>query len=166
MSTAKTDWQPESEDLALAKDMVKSILGDWDWISWNELLAFDVVLSVRMAPVGGGDLQTVDSVLRVVGQEDAERLLRRIYPNIKSGLCIITEILSGYDAILLGNITPPSTSEGESEKASPIVIYMNFNSEGEVHVMTIAAIDLQPLADQIRCAVTDPKPRYALLSQT
>ena len=99
MATMKADWQPESEDLALAKDMVKSILGDWDWISWNELLAFDVVLSLRMAPVWGDDLQTVDGVVRVVGREDAERLLRRIYPNIKSGLCIITEILSGYDAI-------------------------------------------------------------------
>jgi hypothetical protein len=105
MSTAKIDWQPESEDLALAKDMVKSILGDWDWISWSELLASDVVLSLSLAPVGGDDLQTVDGVLRVVGREDAERLLRRIYPNIKSGLCIITEILSGYDAVLLGNIT-------------------------------------------------------------
>jgi hypothetical protein len=166
MSTVKIDWQPESEDLARAKDMVKSILGDWDWISWNELLALDVVLSVRMAPVGGNDQQTVDSVLQIVGREDAERLLRRIYPGIKNGLCIITEILSGYDAVLLGNITPPSTKEGESEKASPIVIYMEFNSEGEIRVMTIAAIDLQPLADQIRCAVTDPKPWYALLSQT
>jgi hypothetical protein len=29
---------------------------------------------------------------------------------------------------------------------------MDFNSESEIHVMTIAAIDLQPLADQIRCA--------------
>lgn len=152
MSTAKIDWQPESEDLALAKDMVKSILGDWDWISWNELLAFDVVLSLRLAPVGDDDLQTADGVLRVVGREDAERLLRRIYPNIKSGLCIITEILSGYGAVLLGNITPPSTKEGESEKASPIAIYMDFNSEGEIHVMTIAAIDLQLLADQSRCA--------------
>ena len=52
-----------------------------------------------MEPVWGDDLQTVDGVVRVVGREDAERLLRRIYPNIKSGLCIITEILSGYDAI-------------------------------------------------------------------
>jgi hypothetical protein len=91
-------------------------------------------------------------VLRVEGREGAERLLRRIYPSIKSGLCIITEILSGYDAILLGNITPPSTKEGESEKASPVIIYMDFNSEGEIRIMTIAAIDLQPLADQIRCA--------------
>jgi hypothetical protein len=152
MPTVEIDWQPESEDLALAKDMVKSILRDWDWISWNELLSFDVVLSLRMAPVGGDDPQTVDGVLRAVGREDAERLLKRIYPNIKSGLCVITEILSGYDAVLLGNITPPSTKEGESEKASPIVIYMDFNSEGEIHVMTIATIDLQPLADQIRCA--------------
>ena len=152
MSTVKIDWQPESEDLARAKDMVRSILGDWDWIPWDELLAFDVVLSVRMSPVGGDDLQTVDGVLRVEGREDAERLLRRIYPSIKSGLCIITEILSGYDAILLGNITPPSTKEGESGKASPIIIYMDFNSEGEIRIMTIAAIDLQPLADQIRCA--------------
>ena len=152
MSTEQIDWQPESEDLALAKDMVKNILRDWDWISWNELLAFDVVLSLRMGPVMGNDLQTVDGVLRVVGREDAERLLRRVYPNIKSGLCVITEILSGYDAVLLGNITPPSTKEGESDKALPIVIYMDFNSEGEIRVMTIAAIDLRPIADQIRRA--------------
>ena len=112
--------------------MVRSILGDWDWIPWNELLAFDVVLSLRMSPVWGDDLQTVDGVVRVEGREDAERLLRRIYPNIKSGLCIITEILSGYDAILLGSITRPSTKEGECEKASPIIIYMDFNSEGEI----------------------------------
>jgi hypothetical protein len=78
MSTVKIDWQLESDDLALAKDMVKSILGDWDWISWNELLAFDVVLSLRMTPVWGDDPQTVDGVLRVVGREDAERLLGRI----------------------------------------------------------------------------------------
>ena len=87
--------------------MVKTILRDWDWISWNELLADDVVLSLRMAPVVGDDLQTVDGVLRVVGRDEAERLLKRIYPGIKSGLCIITEILSGYDAVLLGNITLP-----------------------------------------------------------
>jgi hypothetical protein len=152
MSTEQIDWQPESEDLALAKDMVKNILRDWDWISWNELLAFDVVLSLRMGPVVGDDLQTVDGALRVVGREDAERLLGRIYPNIKSGLCVITEILSGYDAVLLGNITPPSTKEGGSEKALPIVIYMDFNAEGEIRVMTIAVMELQPLADQIRRA--------------
>ena len=119
MSTVKTDWQPESEDLARAKDMVRSILGDWDWISWDELLAFDVVLSLRMAPVGGDDLQTVDGVLRVVGREDAERLLRRIYPGIKSGLCIITEILSGYDAILLGSITRRRRRKASARKRRP-----------------------------------------------
>ena len=152
MSTEQIDWQPESEDLALAKEMVKNILRDWDWISWNELLAFDVVLSLRIGPVAGDDVQTGDGVLRVAGREDAERLLRRVYPNIKSGLCVTTEILSGYDAVLLGNITPPSTKEGESEKALPIAIYMDFNSESEIRVMTIAAIDLRPIADQIRRA--------------
>ena len=152
MSTTDTGWQPEAEDLARARDMVQNILRDWDWISWNELLAYDVVLSLRMASVAIDDVQAVDGNLQVAGREDAIRVLRNVYGTIKGGLSVTAEILSGYDVALLGILTLPSTKEGVSGKALPIVIYMAFNSEGEIRVMTIAAIDLRPLTDQIRSA--------------
>jgi hypothetical protein len=152
MSTTDIAWQPEAEDLARARDMVRNILRDWDWISWDQLLAYDVVLSLRMAPAAIDDLQAVDGQLQVVGREDATRVLRSVYGNIKSGLSVTTEILSGYDAVLLGTMTPPSSIEGISAKAAPIVIYLEFNSEGEIRVMTIAVIDLRPLTDKIRTA--------------
>jgi hypothetical protein len=152
MSTTNTDWQPGAEDLARARKMIQNILQDWDWIPWDELLAYDVVLSVRMASIGIDALRAVDGNLQIVGREDAKRILGSIYGNIKSGLTVIAEILSGYDVALLGNLTLPSTEEGVSSEASPIVIYMEFTSEGEIRVMTIAVIDLQPLADEIRHA--------------
>jgi hypothetical protein len=152
MSTTNTAWQPEAEDLARARKMIQNILQDWDWIPWDELLAYDVVLSVRMASIGIDDLRAVDGNLQVVGREDAKRVLGSIYGNIKSGLSVTAEILSGYDVALLGNLTLPSTKEGVSGKASPIAIYMEFTSEGEIQAMTIAVIDLQPLADKIRNA--------------
>jgi len=61
---------------------------------------------------------------------------------------------SGLRAVarICGNLTLPSTKEGVSGKSSPIVIYMEFTSEGEIQAITIAVIDLQPLADEIRNA--------------
>src|SRR5271170_7767443 len=152
MSTTNTAWQPEAEDLARARKIIQNILQDWDWIPWDELLAYDVALSVRMASIGIDALRAVDGNLQVVGREEAKRVLRSIYGNIKSGLSVTAEILSGYDVALLGNLTLPSTKEGVSGKASPIAIYMEFTSEGEIQAMTIAVIDLQPLADEIRNA--------------
>jgi hypothetical protein len=152
MSTTNTAWQPEAEDLARGREMIQNILQDWDFIPWDELLAYDVVLSVRMAPIGIDALRAVDGNLQVVGREDAKRVLGNIYGDIKSGLSVTAEFLSGYDVALLGNLTLPSTKEGVCGKASPIVIYMEFTSEGEIQAMTIAVIDLQPLADEIRNA--------------
>ena len=152
MSTTNTAWQPGTEDLARATKMIQYILQDWDWIPWDELLAYNVVLSVRMASIGIEALQAVNGSLEVVGREDAKRVLTRIYGNIKSGLSVTAEILSGYDVTLIGNLTLPSTKEGVSGKSSPIVIYMEFTSEGEIQAMTIAIVDLQPLADEIRNA--------------
>ncbi len=150
MSTADIARQLEAEDLARAKELTESILQNWDFITWNELLADDIVLSLRMASVGidrVGDLNTADGNLRVSGREDAKRVLRSIYGDIKRGLSVTSEILSGYDVALLGNF-----ALGVPAKSWPIVIYMRFNYEGEVSAMTVAAVDLQPLIDAIRTA--------------
>ena len=155
MSTTDSDRQLEIENLAWAKDMTQSILRHWDFISWNELLDDDVVLSLRLASVGTdrfGDLNTAGGDLQVVGREDAKRVLKSIYTDLRRGLYITTEILSGYDVTLLGDLTCESTKEGAAANSWPIVIHMEFNSERRIRVMAIAVVDLQPLIDAIRNA--------------
>lgn len=150
MSTTDIARQLEAEDLARARELTQSILQNWDFITWNELLADDVVLSLRMASVGIdriGDLDAAGGNLQVSGREDAKRVLKSIYGDIKRGLCVTSEILSGYDVALLGNF-----ALGVPVKSWPLVIYMGFNDDGEISTMTIAAVDLQPLTDAIRSA--------------
>ena len=145
MSTADISRQLEAEDLARAKELTQSILQNWDWTTWNELLADDVVLSLRMASIGIasiGDLNATDGNLQVMGREDAKHVLKSIYADIKRGFCVTTEFLSGYDVALLGNM-----AFGVPEKLWPMVIYMGFNDDGQIRVMTIAAADLHPLID-------------------
>ena len=152
MSTVKVDWQPESEDLARAKDMVRrsSEIGTGSrGMNCSPLMSFfpsacrrsgrrPTSCRRRVAGRGSGKRRALTQAHLSQYQERPLHHYRRSSADT--------------DAILLGNITPPSTKEGESGKASPIIIYMDFNSEGEISIMTIAAIDLQPLADQIRCA--------------
>jgi len=155
MATTDTAQRLEAEDLARAKDMAQSILQDWDLITWNELLADDVTLTLRMGSIGVdrvGDLAAVGGNLQVQGREDAKRVLKTIYGAIKSGLLVTTEIVSGYDVALLGNMALASTKERAPGRSFPIVIYMKFNSDGEINDMTISVIDLQPLTEAIRNA--------------
>ena len=150
MSTTDIVRQIEAENLARAKELTQSILENWDFATWNELLADDVVLNLRIASAGIdriGDLNAAGGNLQVAGREDAKRVLKSIYGDIKRGLCVTTEILSGYDVVLLGNM-----ALGVPAKSWPIVIYMKFNDDGAIRVMTIAAADLQPLTDAIRKA--------------
>jgi hypothetical protein len=155
MATIGTDQRLEAEDLARAKDMAQSILQDWDLITWNELLADDVTLTLRMGAIGVdrvGDVAAVGGNLEVQGREEVKRILKSIYGVIKSGLLVTTEIVSGYDVALLGNMALASSKEGAPGKSFPIVIYMKFNSDGEIDDMTISVVDLQPLTEAIRSA--------------
>jgi len=148
MSTMDIAQQIEAENLARARELTQSILQNWDFITWNELLADDVVLSLRMASVGIdriSDLNAAHGNLQVSGREDVKRVLKSIYGDIKRGLCVTSEILSGYDVVLLGGL-----ALGVPAKSWPIVIYMGFNYDGKISAMTIAAVDLQPLTDAIR----------------
>jgi len=145
----------EAEDLARAKDLTQSILQNWDFITWDELLADDVVFSMRMATVGidrVGDFEAIGGNLRVVGRDDVRRLLKTIYSDIKRDLRVTTEFLSGYDVVLLGKMALPFFKKGLSAKTWPVAIYMSFDDDGKIRVMTISVIDLKPLADAIRIA--------------
>ena len=143
MSTADVGRQLEAEDLARAKELTEGILRNWDFITWNELLADDVVFSLRMALVGIdriSDLDTAGGNLQVT-VEEMQAGLESIYGDIKRGLWT-SEIFSGYDMALLGNFAP-----GFPAKSWPIAIYMGFNDDSEISVMSIVAVDPQPLTD-------------------
>ena len=151
----KYQRQLTAEHLARAKTMIRHILRDWDLITWNDLLANDVVLSIKMGSIDidrRGDFAAIGGNMQVCGCEDAKRILKEIYGDIKRGLCVTSEIVSGFDVALLGNFTLESTKEGADPGSWPIVIYMKFNANGKITVMTIALIDLQPLTDAVRSA--------------
>jgi hypothetical protein len=155
MSISDTAWRMENDDLARAKDLVQIILQDWDFLSWNELLAYDVVLSLKLGAVDFGridDLGGVSGNLLVSGREDAKRVLKSVYRDLKSRTSITTQVVSGYDVALLGNLVIPTTKENEDDRSLPIALYMAFNPEGEIKKLTIAAVDLHPLTDAVRVA--------------
>jgi hypothetical protein len=139
--------------LTHAKRMVETILEGWDLLTWNELLADDIVLSVRLGMADSnrtGDLRGFAGDFQVTGQQAAKRVLKGIYGDLRKGLFVTTELISGYDAILLGNL---SVQKPDVDIESlPVVIYMAFNSEGKIRKMTIAVVDLQALTDAIRKA--------------
>jgi hypothetical protein len=132
-------------NLTHAKRMVETTLEGWDLLSWNELLADDVILSVKV-----GEFSGLRADLQVTGQGEAKRVLKNIYGDLRKGLFVTTELISGSDAILLGNwsVRKPDIDV----ESVPVVIYMAFNAKGRIRKMTIASVDLHPLIDAMRNA--------------
>ena len=153
MSTMDVARQLRAEGLAHAKRMVETTLEGWDLFTWNELLADDVVLSLRLGTLDIsriGDLRGVGGNLEVTGQKQAKEVLRSIYSDLRKDLSVITEVVSGYDVILLGTLVLQKTNE--DIESLPVGIYMSFNSQAKIQKMTIATVDLQELTDAIRNA--------------
>ena len=153
MTMIDVERQLKSEGLAHAKRMVETTLEGWDLLTWNELLADDIVLSLRLSTLDIsrlGDLRGVGGNIEVTGKNQAKDLLKSIYGDLRKDLSVTTEVVSGYDAILLGNLTLQKTSE--AVESLPVAIYMAFNSHAKIHKMTIAVVDLQALTDAIRNA--------------
>jgi hypothetical protein len=59
-----------------------------------------------------GDIAAVGGNLEIEGREDAKHVLKSIYGGIKKGLYVTTEIVSGYEVALVGNMALASTTEG------------------------------------------------------
>ncbi len=153
MSTMDVARQMRAEGLAHAKRMVETTLEGWDVFTWNELLADDVVLSLRLGTLDIsriGDLRGVGGNLEVTGQKQAKEVLRSIYSDLRKDLSVITEVVSGYDVILLGTLVLQKPNE--DIESLPVGIYMSFNSQAKIQKMTIATVDLQELTDAIRNA--------------
>jgi hypothetical protein len=153
MSTATVDWQLTARELAHAKRVTETTLEGWDLLTWNELLADDVRLQLRLGALQVsrlGNFLGAGGNLEVFGKEQAKEVLQSIYGDLRKGLSVTTELVSGYDAILLGNLAV-RTSDGGIDSL-PMGVFMAFDSRGRIREMTIAAVDLQALTDAIRSA--------------
>ena len=153
MSIMDVGRQLKAEGLAHAKRMVETTLEGWDLLSWNELLADDVVLSLKLEALDInriGDLRGASGDIEVTGKSQAREVMKSIYGDLRKDLSITTEVVSGYDVILLGNLAVHKTNEDTD--SLPVGIYMVFNSQAKIQTLTIAAVDLQRLTDAIRAA--------------
>jgi hypothetical protein len=153
MSTTNMDRQRAAEGLAHAKRIVETTLEGWDLLTWNELLADDVRLSLSFGAMDVGrlgDLRATGGSLDVRGKKQAKEVLQSIYSDLRTGLAVTTEVVSGYDAILLGNLAVQTSGEGF--ESVPVGVFMTFDPRGRVQEMTIAAIDVPALTDAIRNA--------------
>jgi hypothetical protein len=145
--------QIEAEDLAHAREMVQMILRDWNWLTWDTLLADNVALSLSLGAANintAGEFRVAGGNLQVTGHENVKRVLQDIYGALRSGLSVTTEIVSGYDVALLGDLAARSTNENAETVTLPLVLYMAFSEEGKINKMTITAADLHPLIEDIR----------------
>jgi hypothetical protein len=85
--------------------------------------------------------------LQVSGREDAKRVLKSIYRDLKNRTSVTTEVVSGYDVVLLGNLVVQRRKRMPPDRA-----VQAFNPEGEIQKLTIAAVDLHPLTEAISSA--------------
>jgi hypothetical protein len=79
-------------------------------------------------------------------------VLKDVYPTLRDSLSVTTELISGYDVVLLGNGSVRSTKENAEALSLPVAVYVGFDVEAKVEAMTIAALDLQPMTQSIRAA--------------
>jgi hypothetical protein len=134
----------------LARRVARLFTGDWDRAKWNELLADDVVLSIRP---GTKCITQNCNVTHAFGCENALRVLETVHGEIRNGLSVNTKLVNGSDIVLLGNLARQSMVENTADAAIPIVVHLAFDKAKKLKKMTLAAINLNPLAEAIFAAV-------------
>jgi hypothetical protein len=143
MSANNVERQPETKDRAQVKQMIKTILKGWDHLTWNELLADDVILSFRSAKVDVSQLAALrgySSVFQATGQKEVTHVLASMYGDLRKDMSVTTDFISGYHVILLGHLFVHRMI-GHIE-SFPMVIYMDLNLERKIQRMTIAVVSL------------------------
>jgi len=146
VSIADVEWRPETEDLARSKRMMNSVLASCNPLNWNEWLADDAVLSLRLGAADTSqirDFRGYSGVFRAAGKRQARRMLKSISRGLSKDLSISTEIISGSHIILLGKLTARKLQN--SAECMPVVIYMALSSEKMIQDMTIAVVDMQTI---------------------
>jgi hypothetical protein len=148
---AKPSEKATVEQLAQARQMVHGVLDTWDFRTWNQLLAEDVTVKFMLGSVGKnaeGNLAALGADLEVKGREDAKKLLKQVYGDLKKETKIIGEVAYGYDVILLGALSVTS-SDGKPQSL-PITCFMHFNPKGKIEKLVLAGVDTRPLTEAIK----------------
>ena len=139
MSSKDAERQLESNDLARTKWLMGTGLASCNPQNWNEWLADDVVLSLRLSAV---DITRIDNlrgysgVFRAVGKKQSRCVLNGISRGLSKDLSITTEVISGSHLILFGKVAARTAQIGS--RYMPVVIYMALNSQKKIQEMTIA----------------------------
>jgi hypothetical protein len=138
MSSKDAERQLESNDLALTKWLMGKGLASCNPQNWNEWLADDVVLSLRLGAVDTpriDNLRGYSGVFRAVGKKQSRHLLKGISIGLSRDLSITTEVVSESHLILLGKI--PARTAQIGPRHMPVVIYMALNPQKKIQEMTI-----------------------------
>jgi hypothetical protein len=139
MSIKNAERQLEATDLARTKWLMGAGLPSCNPQNWNEWLADDVVLSLKLSAVDVtriGDLRGYSGVFRAVGKKQSRHVLKGISSGLSQDLSITTEVISGSHLILLGKLAARTAQIGA--RHMPVVIYMALNSQKKIQEMTIA----------------------------
>jgi hypothetical protein len=138
-----------------AVEMVQRVLSAWDFKTWNQLLADDVVLTLNLGAVAaddGGDVTAVGDKIQVTGRDAAKQALREVYGDLKKDVSITGQLIAGYEAIFFGEMNV--TVQANRPQSLPIAAYLQFNDNGKVQKLSIGTVDLRPLFQGMRQAAT------------
>jgi hypothetical protein len=139
VSINDAERQLEANDLARTKWLIGTGLASCNLQNWNERLADDVVLSLRLSAVdvaATGNLRGYSGVFRAVGKKQSRHVLKGISSGLSRDLSITTEVISGSHLILLGKLAARTAQIGT--RHMPVVIYMALNSQRKIQEITIA----------------------------
>jgi hypothetical protein len=130
--------------------MVQRVLSKWDFKTWNQLLAEDVVLTLRLGAVAADDggVSAVGTKIEVTGRDDAKESLREVYGDLKRDVSITGKLVAGNEAIFFGELNV--TVQANNHQSLPIAAYLQFNPKGKIQRLTIGMVDLRPLFQGVR----------------
>ena len=149
--TARPSEKATAEELAKARRMVQRVLNHWDFKPWNQVLAKDVTVNFKLGTVGvdsTGLPAAAGADLKAHGRDDAKKVLKQVYGDLKKNVKIIGEVAYGYDVILLGELSVSTAKD--KPQSLPIACHMHFNAKGKVDKLVVASVDTRPLLEAFR----------------
>lgn len=108
---------------------IRGILDNWNSKSWDDILSDNVTLTLKVADVrrsDSGDISMVSLQREVQGKEAVKKALTDLNKNFRTETTIRSEMISGDEAVLLGDVTATGqtksgqkTDESQQKSAGP-----------------------------------------------
>lgn len=153
MTTTHLERQTESEDFVSERELVDFVMRHWRFMSWTELLSADVVLTLKPSTIRAiAGLRLENGMLRAEGRDEATRVLKTVYDDLRDNFVIATKLISGFDLVLGGNLVLKSGRENTDNRVVPLSVFITFVEEGKVARMSILELDLEPVVEALRNA--------------